>query len=149
MLPYVVRKSFSTSPASAPIKADVCPVTSHVPVHRFSRKRTVESRNGAYHGGTKDFPVLGHRRAKSWCISGMPHMSQRQPRPKQPTAHNSYPTRIEGYARIIRAASGQDITSAQTAVGFSRVTGKRAEERRSQFKNGRQTTAHTWPLVII
>jgi hypothetical protein len=66
-------------------------------------------------------------------ISTMSHTWRRQHHPKQPTAWNPYPTRIEGYARRSRAASGQDVTSAPMAVGFLRVVVKRAQERRSQL----------------
>ena len=91
--------------------------------------------DGAHHGGTKNSPALGHRRTKSWCISGMPRTWQQQLHLRQPNACNPHPTRVEGYARPSRAASRQGITNTPTAVAFSRVTGKRAQERRLQLKN--------------
>ena len=112
----------------------------------LSGKRTIESWNGAYHRGMKDFPAPGHRLVKYWCIFGMPRMWQQQLHPQRPTGCNLYPTKIEGYARGSRAASCPGIANVPAAVGFSRVTGRRAQERRSQFKNNRQKAVHTWAI---
>ena len=101
----------------------------------MSRRRTIESRNEAYRGGTRGSWVLGHRRVKSWCISGMPRMWRRRLHPKQPTGCNSSPTRIEEYVRGSRATLRQGFTNTPTSDGISRVTGKGVQERRLQFKN--------------
>jgi hypothetical protein len=77
-----------------------------VPAHGLSRKRRIWSWNGAYHRGTNGSPALGYRRVKSWRIFGMLRTRRQQLRPKQPTAYNPYPTRIEGYIRRSRATSG-------------------------------------------
>jgi hypothetical protein len=65
---------------------------------------------------------------------------RRQPRPKQPTGCNPYPTRIGGCDRQSRAASGQSLTS--SPVAFRGELGREYWER-SQLKNSGQTPAHT------
>ena len=66
----------------------------------------------------------------------------RQLHPKRPTGHNPYSTGIEGYVRRNRRPLRQGIMNAPTAVEFSRVAEKRAQEGRSQFKNSGRTVAH-------
>ena len=83
-----------------------------------------------YHEGMKDFPALGRRRAKSWCISGMLRTWRRHSHPRRPTGSNAYRTRIEWYVRRSRVTSRQGITNTLMAVVFSRVAGKISQERR-------------------
>ena len=80
----------------------------NIPRSRGSVESTTTGRElgrRTYHEGMKDFPALGHRRAKSWCISDMLRTWQRHPHPRRPTGSNPYRTRIEWYGRRSRVTS--------------------------------------------